>query len=183
MLVKAISQNNQVTYGRVYVVYALNIIEGRSYFYVVEFDEFSGPSQIVTVFFEILDTRVSMYWSCDFLRIEIDKIVVRNFGVSFKEWVEDPEFYHKLFEGEAVPGLFTDEEAKEAIQIFQRYKALMDLEFALPSITKYAINLESDNWVMCPTCDEAWQDENATIHEMVKCPKCCEKWLSPLKKA
>ena len=155
------------------VVYAVGFVAAVKRYYVFEHIGDLCPYSFNESEFTIVDNRISVYWvspAC-------------NSVASFKEWVEDPEFYHKLFEGEAVPGLFTDEEAKEAIQIFQRYKTLMDLEFALPSITKYAINLESDNWVMCPTSDEAWQDENATIHEMVKCPKCCEKWLSPLKKA
>lgn len=179
MLVKSKSVENGLDRDSFYVVYAFEYIDDILYFYVIKDCIFSFVSIVNSAFFVGFDDRQSVYW-CQLPKI--DQAINTRLN-AFKEWIEDPNFYHKLFEGEAVPGLFTDEEAKEAIQVFQRYKALMDLEFALPSITKYAINLESDNWVMCPTCDEAWQDENATIHEMVKCPKCCEKWLSPLKKA
>ena len=53
--------------------------------------------------------------------------------------------------------------------------------FALPNVTTKVIDLENDDWVMCPNCDEAWQDRNIRVHEMVKCPKCESLYLSPFK--
>lgn len=154
----------------VWIVYAVGFRSALKRYYVLEDIGDFCPYSFDESEFAIIDNRNSVYWHSP----------VYNSEVSFKEWAEDPEFYHKLFEGEAVPGLFTDAEAKAAIRIFQKYKALMDLEFALPSVTKAAIDLDYDFWVMCPDCDEAWQDTHAVVHEMVKCPRCFQRWLSPL---
>lgn len=134
------------------------------------------------IFFEIIDSRISRYWDKNFQGMSYEEIksLPKGTEASFKEWINDPNFYYKLIEGEEVPGVFTDKESKDALKIFQRYKDLMDLEFAMPGIKEKAIDLGSDNWLMCTKCDESWQDENAKIHEMVKCPKCVTVWLSPL---
>ncbi|MBU1628487.1 MAG: hypothetical protein KKH06_00145, partial [Gammaproteobacteria bacterium] len=55
------------------------------------------------------------------------------------------------------------------VEYFKKYKKLMDLEFPNSSVIKVASDL-GKSWIMCPDCDEAW--ENKSSAALVECPKC-----------
>ncbi|MDR3624750.1 MAG: hypothetical protein P4L16_06390 [Chlamydiales bacterium] len=52
-----------------------------------------------------------------------------------------------------------------------------ELGEALPEIEEIAQDLLEDNWLMCPLCQEAWQDYSK--YAMVYCPKCNNKLHNP----
>lgn len=61
------------------------------------------------------------------------------------------------------------ERVPEALEIFYIRKKNMDLEFSDLSIKEKASTVDN-NWLMCPTCVDAW--ESNSIFAMVECPKC-----------
>jgi hypothetical protein len=51
-----------------------------------------------------------------------------------------------------------------------------DLEKPDPEIKETAVSI-GDNWLMCPVCQEAWED--FLKYRMVRCPKCNTKLNNP----
>ena len=113
-----------------------------------------------------------MHWCYDFLNEkERTNFFIYRYQKSNRN--EKAFCYMKFFKDSSPQRIEVD------LNTYKKYKALMHLEFATPDIKKKAIYLDHKNWLMCPNCDETWEDELAPIHEMVKCPKCNSLFLSP----
>lgn len=157
---------------KIFIVYAIQITENFPLLYVHknENDSYSWPYYLP--FFEIVDSRFSRYWDEKYMSGSLENLNTYplNTVLAFSDWAKEGQiFYERLLDNDL-----------EKKSIYQKYKALMDLEFAMPGIKEKAIDLGKENWLICPKCDESWQDENVSVHEMVKCPKCKTTWLSPV---
>ncbi|MBN9378089.1 MAG: hypothetical protein BGO14_01245 [Chlamydiales bacterium 38-26] len=115
------------------------------------------PSQL----FSIIDSRVSKYWTFSIKEFPLFKRVIW----AFPEWADEMSYYDKLVDGE-----------EEEVEIFKKYKLLMDLEFPDPDVSEKATALE-DGWVMCPICIDAWQPHSYS--GMIVCPKCNHTMHNP----
>ena len=115
-----------LTVGKQYVVYAVEF-QNEPYpkFYICNDlcvgSTWDYPLGYFSVFFEIVDSRLSKYWHFGLDTFEDhEKIGIKNFSIfAFKEWVDDMYFYDKLSDGKL----------KEC-QVFEKYKRLMDNEFS-----------------------------------------------------
>jgi hypothetical protein len=146
-----------LTNGAHYVVYALSL-GAPDWYFVADENYTYYPFAYPAVFFKVVDQRESRYW-----------VAAAGEGAqerTFREWSEDPYFYDSLTDGEPA-----------AVEAFRRVKSLMDREFIRPEIVQHAVHLEG-NWLMCPTCDEAWEctpDQALTL-----CPKCGGEFRCPI---
>lgn len=150
-----------LTEGSCYVVYGIETRLGISWYYIADENYNQSnhfyPLAYPSCFFLVKDDRPSSCWVKG-KRVSKDSIT------SFKEWVGEKAFFEGLVNGE-------DRE----VQIFRKYKDLMDLEYAIPSVRDQAQILEGD-WLMCPKCDEVWQNHSSL--EMILCPKCQSIYLN-----
>lgn len=115
---------------------------------------------------EVHDARMSRYWryACHFRTNPHPLGYVMLLG--FPEFLDD-SFRVRLFDREP-----------QAEAVFDKYREMMLLEFALPGIERRAKNLE-DGWIMCAKCCDAWQ-QSLTLDEMVRCGTCGEIQLRPV---
>lgn len=135
--------------GTSYVVYAVR--NGHPDWYFVADESYTYyPFAYPALLFEVIDPSVSRYW------FDSD---ASTFGErTFKEWATDPYFYDSLTDG-----------AEDAVAVFRRTKAAMDMEFPRPDVRVATTHLD-DQWVMCPDCDEAW--EASSDDALTLCPRC-----------
>ena len=111
----------------------------------------------------MIDGRLSRFWIFNSAEGGIrDGDVI----FAFPEWAQNPyDFYDKLSDGE-----------QQEVQTLERYRGLMENEFASPDLSAEATRLDAD-WVQCPECAEAW--EAPLWAEAVTCPKCGTVWRRP----
>lgn len=140
-----------------YIVYAMTINLGYIWYYICDEAYSYYPIWNPSPLFEVVDGKISKYWIYSFKRGK--NLDETNVVMAFPEWARDSEiFYDKLSDGE-----------ENEVNIFKKYKILMDLEFPDESIKEQASIIEND-WIMCPVCSDAWQV--SCIPAMVECPSC-----------
>ena len=141
--------------GKEYVVYALSEYYGSIWYCICDELYTYHPMWIPQLFFELSDNRLSRYWIFSFK----EDSKKNRFFFGFTEWANQLDFYDNL----------TDGEEREVV-IFRSYKELVDLEFPNSLICECA-QLGDNEWLICPTCFDAWQCSN-NIDALVRCPKC-----------
>lgn len=139
--------------GKEYVAYALEVRDGRIWFYIHDESGLVYPNPYPSPFFELVDARPSRYWILGYDQNGGEKRI----ELAFPEWTNDPFFHGRLFEGDPA-----------ALACFASYKARMDREFSRSGL-KSATILEG-RWVQCPECSDAW--EEASSDGVVECPSC-----------
>lgn len=149
--------------GSEYTVYALTIKRGQVWYYLMDERELKYPVWHPALLFDPTDGRVSRHWV-----FALHEKGVRDGDIvfAFPEWARNPlDYYDRLSDGES-----------EAQAVFDRYRALMDLEFATGSSRPRAEAL-GDGWMMCPECRETWQVIAAG--ELLRCPGCSRTLTNP----
>jgi hypothetical protein len=147
----------QLTIGRLYVVYAVEIIDGWVRYYVADdvYPNVSYPVGYFAAFFEIVDPRVSGCWT---FKCTQPRSRSPNTLLAFENWAQEPLFYENLVDGGA-----------REWEIFRDRKEFMDLEFPDPSLAAVAEAVDI-GWLLCPRCSEAWESDE---HQgLVRCPRC-----------
>ena len=150
--------------GNIYTVFAISNFSGYTSYCIDE--ELSQPMWYPHILFEIIDPRISRYWIYK-LKANLSNKAFPFFG--FSEWVQDPNFYTNLVDGDV-----------EEMKIFEKYKKKMELEFPNSSIQDKA-NIGDEQWLMCPYCIDAWEDPDKTM-ALVVCPKCLKTMQNPRNK-
>ena len=154
-----------VVAGAEYIVYGITLRDGHIWYYICDKLFTYYPIWKPSPLFKVNDSRLSRYWIYSYEKLE-------NYSqahpiITFSEWATNhPDFYDKLTDGE-------DRE----VTIFKAYKELMDLEFPDSSISE-AAQIGDGEWLICPTCIDAWQCCNNT-DALVRCPKCQKKLNNP----
>lgn len=147
--------------GNYYIVYGITLWRGYIWYYLCDesysYYPFWNPSPL----FEVANKNLSKYWVYN-LRVS-DKD--NHLNITFPEWANDCYYYDRLTDG-----YFKD------IEVFKKYKYLMDLEFPDPSVTVFATELDAP-WLLCPICIDAW--ESNSQDGMVICPMCKNKLHNP----
>jgi hypothetical protein len=126
-------------------------------------DCYSYPMWNPSTLFEISDPRLSRCWIVAFSE-DLKNKTVPFFG--FPEWVSDCYFYDSLYESE-----------EKELDIFNKYRKLMDLEFPDYTVSEKA-QIADDHWLMCPICIDAWENSDKA-NGMVICPKCNKMLHNP----
>jgi hypothetical protein len=140
-----------------YVVYAMTIEMGYIWYYICDESYGYFPIWQPSPLFQVISGKMSRYWIFAFYP-ETERYR-SQISWAYPEWANNPyQYYDRLSDGE-----------EEEVKIFKKYKALMDVEFPIPSNTCVAEALD-ETWLMCPYCIDAW--ESISKEGMVICPKC-----------
>lgn len=142
--------------GMEYVVFGVTYKFKIPFYYVCDECFSYYPMAYVASAFTILDDRLSKYWRYSITSYEgsgdyYTKLV-------FKEWANDEYYYDRLTNNNPAD-----------VKLFAAYREKMLIEYSIPSIQDVAIYID-DNWVMCQSCDETWQESGC--NEMTWCAKC-----------
>lgn len=151
-----------ITIAKTYIVYATAALNGYpGYFICDNYREY--PIWHPSDFFSIVDSRLSRYWIVSIKKD--DKTTTRLF-LSFPEWANEQYYYNNLIEGEA-----------REMDLFRKYKQLMNLEFPDSAITQ-AASIGDQEWLICPSCLDAWKNSNCD-DALVMCPICHQTFCNP----
>ncbi len=152
-----------------YLVYAMECFYGYIWYYICDerhdsTDKCPFWNPYPSVLFELIDGRLSTFWRYNSYVDKESKCTEYIFALP--EWAKNSvKFYYRFIEGES-----------PEIDIFKKYKVLMDLEFPDDMITEKATILDNE-WLMCPVCIDAWQSKS--VAGMVECPKCKNAFHNP----
>jgi len=106
-----------VVLGKIYTVYGFTLLFGHVWFYLCDESYTYYPVWNPSPLFQIVDHRLSAYWEFH-LQVGTSAEDTRVI-VAFPEWARDPLYYDRLTNRD-----------KEAVEIFERYKDLIDAEHA-----------------------------------------------------
>jgi hypothetical protein len=104
-----------LTVGKQYVVYGMTVYRDHLWYYICDEQYTYYPIWNPSPLFEIVDSRLSVYWRVGLYRCGADRNVMSV--IAFDEWVSDPFYYDKLTDGDPA-----------AVATFRKYKALIDDE-------------------------------------------------------
>ncbi len=145
-----------VLVGKSYVVYAMNLWAGKIRYLIVG-ESHQIPSWIPSELFEMVDSKLSRYWHYDVNPDDSKNTIDTVWG--YKELTDNSTHFDKLVDWD-----------KAALEIFNQYKELMDLEFPDLENSDVADRLNEENWFLCPKCLNAF--ESQSLDAMIKCPTC-----------
>lgn len=141
-----------------YLVYAM-CLENNIFWYCICNENYTYyPIWYSYKLFEVIDNRLSRFW--------VFKNDDNFFIFTFPDWAKDRYFNDKLTDG-----------IKEQVEIFYKYKNLMDLEFTNHEINEVAL-IGDDEWLICPKCYDAWESKNK-LDALLQCPNCKEILNNP----
>lgn len=106
-------KNNQdplLEMNQEYYVYGMEFKEGAIYYAIFSYDESCYPDFINSMYFEVIDPRMSKYFRIKNLS---NKTIINS-----KEWIDDENFYEKIL----------DDYSEEISKYFE-YKLLIETEF------------------------------------------------------
>ncbi|WBM76131.1 hypothetical protein [Saprospira grandis] len=154
--------------GQSYLVHAIEYYQiPFAYIYTDDAERFPYPYPLE--FFEVVDARLSKYFCFGETLASPVNDIAPNSLIAFREWAENPNFFHDLVEG------------KPYIKVAQTYKAKMEVEFFNPNLNiseEPAIILDPKmSWLFCPACTESW--EVNTADELTACPSCGVYYQNP----
>lgn len=153
-----------VIVGKEYIVYAMVVRDGFTRYFIADENYSYYPNWIPPILFEIVDRRLSRFWTFSY---EFIQEYNKEFSTwAYSEWTNDLEHYDRL----------TDREDAD-VQIWYKYKEKMELEFFDDNAWTYA-QIGDDIWLICPECIDAWQSTNA-LDALVICPKCKTLLINP----
>lgn len=114
------------------------------------------PEWMPDAIFVITDDKISRYWHYCKNHSSLVHAIQGTWG--YKQLTDDT-YADKLADKDL-----------DALEAFNHYKKLMELEFPDPENPLTAKLLEIQKWIMCPVCDESW--EEFSFDGMVRCPNC-----------
>jgi hypothetical protein len=163
-----------LTIGNYYIVYGMTLRAGYVWYYIHRDKDKNSkyPFWHPCGLFEVVNGQLSKYWVYSFVQEKMQNRLFTQTMWAYPEWANNPYYYD----------LLTDEEEIE-LNIFIKYKSLMDLEFPSPWIKDKAEAMD-DHWLFCSYCIDAWQ--SFSTDGMVVCPTCGRmmhnpNYINPLK--
>jgi hypothetical protein len=105
----------RLSVGRVYNVYGIVFWDGCPWYYICEEDSDIYPKPKSAEFFEVVDDRLSAYWTLEHHRNSLGNCCL---SLVFREWANNELFYEQLI----------DESSLE-VETFNKYRKLIDNEF------------------------------------------------------
>jgi hypothetical protein len=86
-----------LTVGRSYVVHAITVLLGITWYYVMDDDGHAWPNHMPATLFDVVDGTLPDSWEVGYHRFAIDN---QYPIVSFPEWANDHRFYERLVDGD-----------------------------------------------------------------------------------
>lgn len=109
-------RNFAVIPGKEYIVYAMTMYYGSLWYYICDEEYTYYPIWNPCHLFTLTDARIPSCWTLGF-RPSSKPDIPDEPVFAFPEWSSDPLYYDRLTEGN-----------ESAIQVFRKYKTLMDEE-------------------------------------------------------
>lgn len=157
------SISESITVNKIYVIYAALSLNGYPGYFICDDDTDVYPLWYPSNFFNIIDSRLSRYWIGS---VQEDDKTKTTLFFGFFEWANEDFFHDHLIDGEA-----------REMDLFRKYKQLMDLEFPDSAITQ-AASIGDQEWLICPSCLDAWKNSNCD-DALVMCPICHQTFCNP----
>jgi hypothetical protein len=148
-----------VTVGQTYVVYGL-LVWKSSLDYLIQADN-GSPYWVPASLFEITSKNLSRLWQFNSWHQDGQYVAIATFSI----------FVNSRKGLEALACL-----EPTAVNDFQYFKEMADLEFPIDVIDETAISLK-DNWIQCVSCSDAW--ESQSFLALVRCPSCGRTMNNP----
>lgn len=146
----------QLVIDESYLVYGMILWHTKLWYLIIgEYAEM--PEWMPAELFDVIDHKVSRHWNFSFRHQATENDVECVWGYS--ELAIGISHFDQLLEGDPV-----------AINLFNQYKTLFDIEFENPKFTEYAAQIDND-WIMCPNCIESWKETNRLDYYII-CPTC-----------
>ncbi|MEZ4736342.1 MAG: hypothetical protein R3E79_55355 [Caldilineaceae bacterium] len=144
-----------IVVGKHYLVFGMTLWANHIWYLVVGENQ-RFPEWMPDALFIITDSKVSRYWHYCKNKSELVYPIQGTWG------------YEKLINDVHADKL-ADKDL-DALAIFDWYREYMELEFADPDNPLHARSLDSQKWIMCSLCSEAW--EEFSLDGMIRCPNC-----------
>jgi len=160
MIVKSVNQvrdHHSVSSGGLYVVYFMHMVEGSPLRISVGPDFPHVYDDHPLSQFMLVDGRLSRHWIVHRINTGVE-LKQHLYLWGYPEYAQDNNYRLALVNGE-----------RWAIEVFERYREFLELEFPLPNVESRA-TLIADGWYQCPKCQEAW--ECYSKDGMVRCMAC-----------
>jgi hypothetical protein len=154
-----------------YIVYGLHFVEDDIIFEILTDESDTYTIEASAKHFKIVDNRLSQFFVLGSSHVQNhmnNPNAPQAPFISFREWANDKYFFERLVEGDG-----------GALQIFDKYKILLTLEFSNSSVKQFAEKI-GNVWVQCAVCAETWELEYPTL-EMCQCANCHTVLLNPFK--
>jgi hypothetical protein len=104
------SNKPDITVGKEYIVYGIHSSLGNTWYFIADDDYIDYPVYVLSVFFKIIDPRVSKYW-----QFNINEN--GNFSLWPPSWNQIEYYFDRLTDGEP-----------DIVEDFQKIKEQIDLE-------------------------------------------------------
>jgi hypothetical protein len=134
-------------------------------FLISEDPPYSAPAELFT----IADNRVSRHWRFDQHLLEMKPPewgTILSASAGYPEYVLSDSHMLGLVEGQPAD-----------VEVFRRWKRILDLEFPHPDVTDMATPI-GQSWVQCPFCADGWEARPAD--GMTRCSGCGRIMRNPL---
>lgn len=86
-----------VTRDREYEVFAVTVLLGTTWYYVLDDDGNPWPTWVPAALFDVVDGAIASSWRLGYFRFSRDE---QYPILSFPEWAQDHQFYERLVDGE-----------------------------------------------------------------------------------
>lgn len=100
--------------GKTYTVYGIEFWDNHPWFYLCTEEHTEYPTPYASIFFEIVDERLSPHWQLKTQHIENN---IFQTCLVVKEWAETPLYYELLIDGD-----------EKIVESFSRIRAMLDKE-------------------------------------------------------
>ncbi|MCC7508392.1 MAG: hypothetical protein IT464_03340 [Planctomycetes bacterium] len=140
---------DQLTVGRCYVVYAIEVRDGRAILWIDSDYRLQWPSPVDASLFVVEAGAVSRLWVVTF---------TPHLWIAPRPCIESEFFFDRLTDGDS-----------EAVAAFSKMKEFMDLEFTDQTVEATARVID-DAWLQCPNCQDAWESQHDSA--LVRCTSC-----------
>lgn len=163
-----------LTINSYYIVYGMTLHGGYIWYYIQDDRNLNYPTMYPCGLFEVTNGQLSKCWIFSFYYEKGTNPVKKQTIIAYPDWANHAEhYYNDLHSGDSLK-----------IQLFQKYKAFMDLEFPHLGVKDKAIAIDNQR-LFCSHCQNRWQTESKT--GMVICPNCERfmhnpNYLNPLPK-
>ena len=139
-----------------YTVYGMILIGDIMWYYLAKDTDSILIGKYPSPLFEILEGGLSKYWMFSSTK-GVDGKTPRSI-LAFPKWANDPDFELQLKKNDI-----------QALELFKKYKELMDLEYVDVAILGRVKEI-GDTYLVCGHCSTKWY--SVGIEAQVRCPKC-----------
>ena len=153
---RVFNYSEDIALGKTYTVYGSYLADCKIEYLIVGKDS-TRPRWVPSELFVVKDGRLSRYWQFTVNTSPLPNTIDYVWG--YEELINESDHFDRLADLDPT-----------AIDLFNKYKLIMDLEFPDSMNPLLAKSLEINNWVLCPVCADGSQANPRDA--MFRCPVC-----------